>query len=421
MSQDIPDTPRSHRASSPSSLSSLSSVPSSPSAIFSGLPASSSQTSRGRTPSCSPARLATARSALGSPFNMHPKLPVNPLPRSRRAMPVSRTTRRSLAAEILNQLGRGRSGDAVPGLSSSPVKRSSSPLPALSDSDDENYEPGAHRKTRKRTRPLTQTVPTQNKKRRTSTIAPMAPAASSESAAHSEDQDSGESPTYPNRTFPLRIPIHDNFPLFYRRFPVSSVIDVELAAVHKVPVPKVPDALPNAPRDAFDLYTPRFVKGRGTTKVGLCPMCHEKTARGGDGKKLWLSMKFSAFNYHMQYAHGISPSTGLPFSPPTGFRTVSRANPGKHEKTRVMEGKCHKCKKWVPVEGIKDVPSKVKEIFWWKHAATCHQGSRIDGECDVFVEDEVFRAVVAAQETGDEDAEGEADAEGESVHEEDLD
>ena len=29
-----------------------------------------------------------------------------------------------------------------------------------------------------------------------------------------------------------------------------------------------------------------------------------------------------------------------------------------------MEGKCHKCKKWVPVEGIKDVPSKVKEIFW---------------------------------------------------------
>ena len=30
-------------------------------------------------------------------------------------------------------------------------------------------------------------------------------------------------------------------------------------------------------------------------QVGLCPICHEKTARGGEGKKLWLSMKFSAF------------------------------------------------------------------------------------------------------------------------------
>ena len=75
-------------------------------------------------------------------------------------------------------------------------------------------------------------------------------------------------------------------------------------------------------------------------QVGLCPICHEKTARGGEGKKIWLSMKFSAFkwyvnfhapvdrrrspvtaeylfcplrhvssdhagSYHMQYAHGI--------------------------------------------------------------------------------------------------------------------
>ncbi|TFK83568.1 hypothetical protein K466DRAFT_554853 [Polyporus arcularius HHB13444] len=415
-SQDITDTPRSYRASSPSSLSSLSSVPSSPSALFSGLPASSSQTSRGRTPSCSPARLATARAALGSPFTMLSKATADSLlRRSSRAMPVSRTTRRSLATEILNQLGRPRSDCPVPGGSSSLAKRSSSPLPALSESDDENYDPSVHRMTRKRARLLAQVPSTHRKKRRTSTMAPTPPASTSEpAAAHSEDQDDDEPPTYLNRTLPLRIPIHDNFPLFYRRFPVSSVIDVELAAAHKISVLRVPDALSNAPRDAFDLYTPRFVKGRGTTKVGLCPMCHEKTARGGDGKKLWLSMKFSAFNYHMQYAHGISPSTGRPFSPPIGFRTVSRANPGKHEKTQIMEGKCHKCKKWAPVEGIKDVPSKVKEIFWWKHAATCHQGSTIDGECDIFVEDDVFRAVVAAQEAGDEDAEGE------SVHEDDL-
>lgn len=38
---------------------------------------------------------------------------------------------------------------------------------------------------------------------------------------------------------------------------------------------------------------------------------------------------------------------------------MSRQNPGKLEKTELMEGKCHKCKKWVAVEGIKDVPTKV--------------------------------------------------------------
>ncbi|RPD72920.1 hypothetical protein L226DRAFT_524382 [Lentinus tigrinus ALCF2SS1-7] len=413
MSQGIPDTPRSHRASSPFSLSSLSSAPSSPSALFSGVPAASSQTSRGRTLSCSPARLAPVGSSLGSPFKMHARTRVESSHRSQRAIPMPRTTRRSLAAEILNRLGSSRTAAVPP---SSPLKRSSSPLPVLSDSEDENYEPGAHRKTRKRSRPFTQDCPAHRKKQRTSTT-PVTSAPTSEPASGSEDQDSSESSTtYPNRTFPLRIPIHDHFPLFYRRFPVSSVIDVD---THKIPVPKVPDALPNAPRDAFDLYTPRFVKGKGTTKVGLCPICHEKTVRGGEGKKLWLSMKFSAFKcYHMQYAHGISPSTGRPFSPPTAFRNTMRPNPGKHEKARIMEGKCHKCKKWVAVEGIKDVPTKVKEIFWWKHAATCHQGSTINGECDVYVEDEVFRAVVEAPETGDEDAEDE-DGEGESVHEDD--
>ncbi|KAI9058903.1 hypothetical protein FKP32DRAFT_1580883, partial [Trametes sanguinea] len=162
----------------------------------------------------------------------------------------------------------------------------------------------------------------------------------------------------------------------------------------------------NPPRDAWDLYTPRFVKGRGTSKVGLCPICHESIRRGGEGKKLWLSMKFSAFNYHMQYAHGISPATGLPFSPPLGFRITPRPNAGKLEKTQIMEGKCHKCKKWVAIEGIKDVPTKVKEIFWWKHAAACHQGSTVEGECDVFVEDVVYEAVCSV-----EDADGETDVE----------
>ena len=95
----------------------------------------------------------------------------------------------------------------------------------------------------------------------------------------------------------------------------------------------------------------------------------------------------------MQYYHGISAATGQPFSPPTAFRTIVRANPSKHEKMHIMEGKCHRCKKWVAVEGVKDVEAKVREIFWWKHAAGCHQGDVLEGESDIFVKDVVWVAV----------------------------
>ena len=58
-----------------------------------------------------------------------------------------------------------------------------------------------------------------------------------------------------------------------------------------------------------------------------------------------------------------------------------------------MEGKSQKCKKWIAVEGGKDVEAKVREIFWWKHAAGCHQGEVLEGESDIFVEDPVWAAV----------------------------
>ncbi|KZT67549.1 hypothetical protein DAEQUDRAFT_728984 [Daedalea quercina L-15889] len=173
---------------------------------------------------------------------------------------------------------------------------------------------------------------------------------------------SNESAVVPQRTFPLHVPIHSRFPLFYRRF---AVVSYREEYTRKYATTKgLSDTTFNPPRDDFDLYTPRFVKGRGTTKVGLCPCCMENQSRGGEEKKLWLSTKFSAFNYHMQYAHGISALTGRPFSPPVAFRTIQRTTVGKHEKAQMMQGKCHKCKKWVAVEGVKDVPTKVKEIYW---------------------------------------------------------
>ena len=120
----------------------------------------------------------------------------------------------------------------------------------------------------------------------------------------------------------------------------------------------------------------------------------------------------------MQYYHGISATTGRPFSPPTAFRTVARVNPSKHEKTRIVEGKCHKCKKWVAVEGVKDVEAKVREIFWWKHAAGCHQGDVLEGECDVFVEDAVWAVVAGVgsgmQDESEEMREGDGEVENEA-------
>lgn len=43
-----------------------------------------------------------------------------------------------------------------------------------------------------------------------------------------------------------------------------------------------------------------------------------------------------------------------------------------------------------------DEAPQVKEIFWWKHAAACHQGSTIPGEDGCFVEDDVWAALSEA-------------------------
>jgi hypothetical protein len=56
---------------------------------------------------------------------------------------------------------------------------------------------------------------------------------------------------------------------------------------------------------------------------------------------------------------GIAASTARPFSPPTAFRTSPRQRPGKLERTQMLEGQCHRCVRWVPVQGVKDADAKV--------------------------------------------------------------
>lgn len=60
---------------------------------------------------------------------------------------------------------------------------------------------------------------------------------------------------------------------------------------------------------------------------------------------------------------GISPISTRPFSPPIAFRTVRRQANHKNEKTEIMEGRCHKCHNWAPVEGVKSVEAKAGVPF----------------------------------------------------------
>ena len=35
------------------------------------------------------------------------------------------------------------------------------------------------------------------------------------------------------------------------------------------------------------------------------------------------------------------------------------------ERGLIKEGKCHKCAKWIAVEGVKQAECKVPELFWY--------------------------------------------------------
>ncbi|KAF8603311.1 hypothetical protein BDV93DRAFT_442658 [Ceratobasidium sp. AG-I] len=156
------------------------------------------------------------------------------------------------------------------------------------------------------------------------------------------------------------------------------------------PAPGPGSLVPNAAQH-FNLYTPRFVRGVGAGKVGLCAICVEPVWRGGEGKSALFNTKPS-IDYHMQYNHGISSRTGLPFSPPIRFRKTKR--PVSHvkplERAKIEEGKCHACQKWVAIESVKTAEVLVPELYWWKHAASCHSVNHFAGDKDPYFEDHVY-------------------------------
>ncbi|CAE6449962.1 unnamed protein product, partial [Rhizoctonia solani] len=219
------------------------------------------------------------------------------------------------------------------------------------------------------------------------------------------------------RNFPKNLPIHERYLKWYRRFPVSAYFAEEdparkfvlgdQAGSGKVVMPIM--SLVSNPATHFNLYSPRFVRGSGSRKLGVCPICVEPVWRGGAGRVLLLNTKvflntiitcntitvlyfFRHLSLGANSQTGLSPKTGLPFSPPITFR--QKAHLPSRTKTRerdtIEEGQCHVCKKWVPVESVVPKDVKVPEMYWWKHAAACHGTSQLTGDENPYIEDVVY-------------------------------
>ncbi|POG72014.1 hypothetical protein GLOIN_2v1599300, partial [Rhizophagus irregularis DAOM 181602=DAOM 197198] len=105
----------------------------------------------------------------------------------------------------------------------------------------------------------------------------------------------------------------------------SNQDELRFGSLDRAPPPdNGPEVTKQPPRFDGDMYTPRWVRGVGKSKEGLCPHC--EPAR-------WLKTKISAYWYHLNYQHGVSSITGRPFAQPTAERV--------NKKTGMKEALCH--------------------------------------------------------------------------------
>ena len=225
------------------------------------------------------------------------------------------------------------------------------------------------------------------------------------------------------RTFPAEVEVHPAFPRFYRQFPISSSFPPD-SSVHTSAIAQHPivtagavltptqDTKWNKVSDPANLYIARVVQGNAEHKAGLCPICIEPVARGGEGAEKWLKLKNSSYVYHLSYAHGLSNLTGKPFSPPVKTRVTPMPAGAKDSRSEMTEGLCHKCHGWIPLLSVKNVDAIVPELLWWKHSKKCHSESTIVGESDPFLHDEVYDLIIGGAQAGSGHASAQSSAHG---------
>ncbi|KAE8212027.1 hypothetical protein CF327_g4282 [Tilletia walkeri] len=258
----------------------------------------------------------------------------------------------------------------------------SSPLSPLSSDDEQEEQPSSSR----------QGVVTRSNggSKRASSSAPPADTSTRTSFLVSEER----------RNFPSSMTFDDSYPLLYQRFYVPSSLprrmrerifggstagsfdkEVKKEAVTGIKVPK--RSMYKEPPSLLNLYAPRYIRGQGMIKEGLCPVCWES------GEERFFKIKQSSYNYHMQYTHGISAVTGEPFAPPIAFRTVERPKKDirPFEKETIKEGRCHVCHKFIAVENVKQTEIKVPDCQ--------RNGKPLAGASGTFVENAFYQRVKA--------------------------
>jgi len=167
--------------------------------------------------------------------------------------------------------------------------------------------------------------------------------------------------------------LHKKPPTLPSKLNIGQLLDVNsytprvpLEIDNNLTIKKASGSRVNDTQGPNDLYTPRYIKGIGSSKHGLCPIClFEK-------KMAWFNMKFSAYWYHLQFNHGVSSVTLRPFPIPLEIRIACVDD---EYELPLIEAKCCECLKWVSIVGLKRTWVKVPEIFWWKHIASCQRKS----------------------------------------------
>lgn len=128
-----------------------------------------------------------------------------------------------------------------------------------------------------------------------------------------------------------------------------------------------------------DIYTPRFVRGRGNKREGWCGICRP-------GR--WLVLKNSGYWYDKSFSHGIS-ATGTAFDSPVETRRME-GSPG------VWEGLCKSCGKWIAL-----ISNKKKGTTWFRHAykASLHMLEYVASVLTILTVPYPLQAQGCAQET----------------------